>query len=98
MTYRNRKLLDLARDQACVMCHTQDGTIVAAHSNLIEHGKGMGTKAHDGMMAWLCYRCHSELDQGTERSKDERREYTLTAICRTYKAMWDQQLIEVVKR
>ena len=98
MTYRNRKLLDLACDQACVMCNAQDGTIVAAHSNLIEHGKGMGTKAHDGMVAWLCYCCHADLDQGTRLSKQERMEFTLSAICRTYMRMWDQQLIEVVKR
>ncbi len=98
MTYRNRKLLDLARDQACVMCHTQVGTVVAAHSNLIEHGKGMGSKAHDGMAAWLCHRCHSQLDQGGALSKQERAEYTMRAICRTYMSMWDQQLIEVVKR
>jgi len=81
-----------------VMCHTQDDTIVAAHSNLMEHGKGMGHKAHDGMTAWLCHRCHSQLDQGSLMSKEERNVYTLRAICRTYVHMWDQQLIEVVKR
>ena len=96
--FRNRKLLDLARDQACVMCDAQDGTVVAAHSNLIEHGKGMGSKARDGMAAWLCHRCHSQLDQGGALSKQERAEYTMRAICRTYMSMWDQQLIEVVKR
>ena len=80
------------------MCHTQDDTIVAAHSNLMEHGKGMGHKAHDGMTAWLCHRCHSQLDQGSLMSKEERNVYTLRAICRTYVHMWDQQLIEVVKR
>ena len=81
-----------------MMCHTQDDTIVAAHSNLMEHGKGMGHKAHDGMTAWLCHRCHSQLDQGSLMSKEERNVYTLRAICRTYVHMWDQQLIEVVKR
>ncbi len=80
------------------MCHTQDDTIVAAHSNMMEHGKGMGHKAHDGMTAWLCHRCHSQLDQGSLMSKEERNVYTLRAICRTYVHMWDQQLIEVVKR
>jgi ferredoxin len=80
------------------MCHSQDGTIVAAHSNLIEHGKGMGSKAHDGMAAWLCHTCHSQLDQGGSLSKQERAEYTMRAICRTYMCMWDKQLIEVVKR
>ena len=39
MNQRNRKFLDLARDQQCVMCGAMDGTIVAAHSNLSEHGK-----------------------------------------------------------
>lgn len=95
MTYRNRRLLDLARDQACVMCNSRDGTVVAAHSNLLEHGKGKGLKAHDGMTAWLCHRCHSELDQGHGMTKADRRDFTLTAICRTYQRLWDQELIEV---
>lgn len=77
------------------MCGSEDGTIVAAHSNLLEHGKGRGLKAHDGMTAWLCYRCHTQLDQGKDLSKSERRDLTLTAICRTYQQLWNQQLIEV---
>lgn len=79
------------------MCNAQDGTIVAAHSNLIEHGKGMGSKAHDGMAAWLCHRCHSQLDQGGALTKAERTEYTLRAICRTYIQLWNQGLIEVTR-
>lgn len=94
---KNRKLLDLARDQPCVMCKSQDGTVVAAHSNLLEHGKGKGLKAHDGMAAWLCYRCHSQYDQGSTMSREERRDFILTAICRTYMEMWNQELIEVKK-
>jgi len=77
------------------MCGSEDGTIVAAHSNLLEHGKGRGLKAHDGMTGWLCYRCHTQLDQGKDLSKSERRDLTLTAICRTYQQLWNQQLIEV---
>jgi hypothetical protein len=94
---RNRQFLDLARDQRCVMCGNQDGTTVAAHSNLPEHGKGMGIKADDCMSAWLCYRCHSNLDQGGEMSRADRRDYTLTAICKTYQEMWRQGLIGVTK-
>lgn len=95
MTYRNRKLLDLARGQACVWCGCEDGTIVAAHSNLIEHGKGKGLKAHDGMHAWLCYRCHTEYDQGAKMSREEKRDFILAAICKTYQRMWEQELIKV---
>jgi ferredoxin len=97
MTFRNRKLLDLAEGKPCVMCGADDGTVVAAHSNLLEHGKGMGTKAHDGMTAWLCSHCHFRIDQGKDLNKAEKRELTLTAICRTYQKLWDQNLIEVRK-
>jgi hypothetical protein len=92
--FRSPKLLSLARGQACVMCDTEDDTVVAAHSNLLEHGKGRGMKAHDGMHAWLCYRCHSELDQGKNQTKEERRELMLTGISRTYMRLWDKGLIK----
>lgn len=95
MTFRSKKLLDLARGQACVMCGCDDGTIVSAHSNLLEHGKGKSIKAHDGMIAWLCMRCHTELDQGIRLTKDERRLFTLEAICKTYMQMWNKELIQV---
>jgi hypothetical protein len=89
------KLLALAHGKSCVDCGNEDGTIVAAHSNLLEHGKGRGIKAHDGMSAWLCFRCHSELDQGKAMSKQEREVYTKTMILRTYMRLWDDQLIGV---
>ena len=95
MTYRNRKLLDLARGQACVWCGCEDGTIVAAHSNLMEHGKGKWLKAHDGMHAWLCYRCHTEYDPGAKMNREEKRDFILAAICKTYQRMWEQELIKV---
>ncbi len=97
MTYRNRKLLDLAKGQRCVMCSADDGTVVAAHSNLLEHDKGMGNKAHDGMTAWLCMRCHSEYDQGQKMSKEQKRDFILTAICKTYQQLWVKELIGVGK-
>lgn len=94
MIFRSRKLLDLARDQACVVCEMSDGSVVAAHSNLLEHGKGRGLKAHDGMAAWLCYRCHTQYDQGGMK-KEDARDFILTAICKTYQRMWDEDLITV---
>jgi len=92
-----RKFLDLAEGQACVMCGCDDGTVVAAHSNLLEHGKGKGIKAHDGMSAWLCYRCHTEYDQGKLMDREARRDFILTAICRTYMKAWEQELIGLKK-
>jgi ferredoxin len=91
--HRSRKLLDLARDQACVSCGIQDGTIVAAHSDLLEHNKGMGHKAHDCMHAWLCYTCHTSYDQGGVMNSDQKRDFILTMIARTVTEMWQQGLI-----
>lgn len=92
---RHPKLLKLAKGKPCVMCGRDDGSTVAAHSNLQEHGKGMGTKAHDAASAWLCYPCHAEYDQGNTMSKTEKRSYILEAIVETYIQMWEQGLIEV---
>jgi hypothetical protein len=75
--YRNKAILDAVRDiSICSGCGKHnDGTIVAAHSNHLRHGKGRGIKAHDCFIAALCYDCHSELDQGTSMSRDEREDF-----------------------
>jgi len=70
--YRNKKLLELIRVIPCQHCGLQDGTVVAAHSNQLRDGKGRGIKAHDYRVAALCYRCHSELDQGNKLTREER--------------------------
>ena len=70
--YRNKKLLEIARQFPCQNCGIQDGTVVAAHSNQLRDGKGKGIKAHDYRIAALCYKCHMELDQGSKLSKQER--------------------------
>lgn len=77
MNYRNRKLLDAVREiPICSGCGKHnDGTVVAGHSNHLRHGKGKGIKAHDCFIAALCYECHSDLDQGTSMSKEERQDF-----------------------
>jgi hypothetical protein len=67
--YRSKRLLDAARGQECMVqipgiCTNNPETVVAAHSNQLRHGKGGGLKAHDCFIAWACYSCHAELDQG----------------------------------
>jgi len=74
MNYRNSKLLQLARMLPCQLCNIEDGTVVAAHSNQLVDGKGKGIKAHDYRIASLCYNCHFELDQGSNLSKQDRKE------------------------
>ena len=70
--YRNKKILEVVRQSPCQNCGAQDGTICAAHSNQLRDGKGRGIKADDYRIAALCFRCHSELDQGTKMSRAER--------------------------
>jgi hypothetical protein len=72
MTYRNQKLLEAVREAPCMNCGAQDGTVCAAHSNQMRDGKGRSLKAHDYRVAALCFKCHSELDQGRAMSREER--------------------------
>lgn len=70
---RSKTLLRNAREIPCQHCGADDGTVVAAHTN---HGggKGRSIKADDNLIASLCFRCHSALDQGATMSKAERQE------------------------
>lgn len=70
--YRNDKLLKLAQRSPCQICGIEDGTIVAAHSNQLRDGKGRGLKSSDAAIAFLCYHCHNEIDQGNELTKQQR--------------------------
>lgn len=61
---RSPALLKACREIPCQACGTSDGTVVAAHSNQSAHGKCRGIKASDEFIAAMCFRCHSDLDQG----------------------------------
>jgi hypothetical protein len=82
--YRNRALLDLARDQACVECGRNDGTVVAAHSN---EDKGMGMKTSDATVMFLCGPCHFEYDNGTRMTREERRQFAYRNNAKTLRLL-----------
>lgn len=82
---RSPTLLRNAREIPCQHCGTDDGTIVAAHTNW-GGGKGRGIKADDNQIASLCFNCHAELDQGKNLSKDERQ------------AMWTAAHIKTIQK
>lgn len=59
------KLRKSAKDAPhCMSCLTpnQGGNLVLAHSNWQEHGKGVGSKAHDIFGAIVCQHCHDVID------------------------------------
>jgi len=93
--YRNKKLLALANGKCCANCGTEDGTVVSAHSNMLQHGKGRGIKANDWAIAWLCFRCHTEYDQGTKLNRREKEVFFLNAALKTYGMMLELGLLEV---
>jgi hypothetical protein len=80
--YRNPKLLALAKDAPCSLCDST-GTTVAAHSNYTEHGKGMGKKADDCYIAFLCYKCHMDIDQ-SKNTYLEKKEKWYLGMSKTY--------------
>lgn len=74
MTYRNPRLLKAVRELPCALCGAEDGTVVAAHSNQLRDGKGRSLKASDARVAALCFRCHAEIDSGSNLTREERQE------------------------
>jgi hypothetical protein len=93
--YRNKKLLESVRTSPCQNCGKQDGTVCAAHSNQLRDGKGRSLKAHDYRIAALCFRCHSNLDQGYQMSKEERTELWEEAHRKTIGWLFENDHIEV---
>ena len=87
---RSPKLLRACREIPCQNCLLDDGSVVAAHSNSAEHGKGRSVKSSDIYCASLCHVCHHALDQGRTMTRSER------------VAMWDaahaKTVTELVRR
>lgn len=73
----------LANGEACVECGREDGTVVAAHANFSEFGKGGRLKASDAAIMFLCSLCHHELDQGHRMNRAEKLAMTYRCIART---------------
>jgi len=95
MNYRNKKLLESVRDFPCQICGSEDGTVVAAHSNQIIDGKGKGIKAHDFRIAALCYRCHSEVDQGAKLNRQEKLNIWELAHRRTIGLLFERGVVKI---
>ena len=94
MTFRSKKLREAANGRPCVLC-TRVGTTVAAHSNSLEHGRGMSHKAPDYYVAYVCQKCHDEIDgRSGSLSKTEKRELWLNAFIRTVAIWFEEGIIK----
>lgn len=93
------KLREAARDQSCVRCGRQDGTVVLAHyfgPRRHEYGGGMGIKGHDLIGAHLCAECHKFMDTDC-RDRNERwlnSEEFLHLCALTLLRLWNQGVLK----
>ena len=87
--YRSKKHLKNVASLDCQICGAT-GFIQAAHSNQMQHGKGRGIKSSDEYTAALCLKCHYEIDQGKELSKEERQRKWHHAHIATIAKLCDQ--------
>lgn len=80
--YRSKAMMDAVRDFPCGHCgRTVEGTC-GAHPNWHWASKGKSIKAHD-IVAALCPTCHTELDQGKNWTREERKEAWARAFFNT---------------
>lgn len=84
---RSPALLKACRELACQHCGTQDGSVVAAHSNQAIHGKGRAVKASDVYVASLCARCHRAIDESKNGSREHRQSEWTAAWIATVAAL-----------
>ena len=79
---RSKKIRDSARGEYCTLripdvCNHNPETVVFAH---LPGNKGTGTKNHDLMGIYACYKCHLELDAGNIDAKDQLRAFQETLL------------------
>ena len=95
---RSKKWREAARGQECTgrtpWCTGDPETVVCAHSNWQEDGKGEAYKADDLFSADLCSGCHRWLDEGAP-GEAERRDYFHAAMKRTLRRRYDMGLLKV---
>jgi len=93
------KLREAARNQKCVYCGAQDGTVVLAHyfgPRRAAYGGGMSCKGHDVVGAWLCYNCHQYFDTQS-RNKETRWEQSeefLHCVALTMIQLVEQRILQ----
>jgi hypothetical protein len=96
MTYRNRRLLDLAHDMPCMAkfphaCTMYFG-VEPAHSDSQLFGRGHGHKSHDFAFAAMCHAAHVALDEFDREAKQAE---WLRAYIGTQNHLWSEGLIMV---
>lgn len=98
MTYRNRKLLDLAHTAPCFAdfpheCYAYLGCD-PAHSDSSMFGRGHGHKSNDWAFAAMCNPAHQMLARMDREAKQA--EWT-RAFVKTQTYLWENRLVGVMR-
>lgn len=85
MTYRNRRLLDVAHDAPCMfsiddVCRSGVNPSVPCHSNQQRHGRGLNHKSADAYAPAGCPECHYWYDYGKSATREEKEWAFLLAL------------------
>lgn len=101
MTYRNRKLLDLAHDMPCCAkfkhdCNDHNGC-EPAHSDMQIFGRGIGHKTPDWAFAAMCPNAHREVDPklNPKFDRDSRHMEWMRAFVETQNWIWENRKVKV---
>jgi len=94
---RSQKLTKAANGESCTWpgCSRNDGTTVAAHSNMSLHGRGSSLRAHDCFIAFLCGPHHYEYDYGKNMDRMEKEWHFMRAMSLTWLRLIDKGLIRL---
>lgn len=96
MTFRSRKLLNVAHECPCTAQFRHDCTeyqgVEPAHSDQQIWGRGHGHKSHDFAFAALCHTAHMMLDTF---ERDVKQTEWLRAHVKTMEWVWTNELIKV---
>jgi hypothetical protein len=96
--YRNKKILQAAKEQECTMntpeCNHNSATVVACHSNSHQHGKGAGQKADDIYVAFGCSACHHYYDETPGVPSDIKQMYWNRGFQKTIRLLLDLKVLK----
>ena len=96
MTFRSRKLLDLAHDAPCMAKFPHDCTgyqgCDPAHSDSQMFGRGHGHKSADWAFAAMCHTAHMQLDTFPREQKQAE---WLIAYVATQNWLWQNERVKV---
>lgn len=98
MTYRNRKLLDLAHEAPCFLRLAPYGCgadkSVPCHSDMLRHSRGVGHKSDDCLAVPGCPACH-ELFTRKNLGREGYDEVWQTAFERYTVWIWENSKVKV---